>query len=212
MKFDKMKCSLTEAIDGKYFVCSNEPLSEEFEQILGNNSEYMTMFRIMRNDRENAKMKTLIFADLSEIEKEVKLHLKNVLRLTASIKEILPDTENVDIYLFIAFSNKVTVEECIRIEATEQLCRKYVLLPNETINSFFERTFLSKIVEEKTQISGKDPLDYALSSIRKDFAWLSDEMEMEWKKCFLECPGNEIAEKIIYGVIGDGSIRQITYK
>lgn len=99
------------------------------------------------------------------------------------------------------------MEECIRIEATEQLCRKYVLLPNETINSFFERTFLSKIVEEKTQIRGKDPLDYALSSIRKDFAWLSDEMEIEWKKCFLECPGNEIAEKIVYGVTGDGSIR-----
>jgi hypothetical protein len=207
MRFDNIGCILAKIIDGKFSVCSDEPLRQEIEQSIGKNSSYMEVFRIIRTNNKNAKRKTLIFADLSEVEMKEKLQFKEILRSTALIKEILPGTENVDIYLFIAFSNQMTIDERIRIEATEQLCRKYVLLPNEDIESFFERTFLSKIVEEKAQINGKDPLDRAFSNIKKDYVWLSDEIEEEWKKYFLEDSGSDIAEKILYGVMNDGSVR-----
>lgn len=207
MKFDNVNRVLIKIIEGKFSMYLDDPLRCEFEQFVGENSKYMKVFRIIRKNSKNAKRKTLIFADLSEMEIEVKPQLQEILHSTALIKAILPDTENVDIYLFIAFSNQITVEECIRIEATEQLCRKYVLLPNENIDSFFERTFLAKIVGKKIQISGKDPVDRAFSNMKEEFVWLSDEMEVEWKKCFLEDSGSAIAEKIIYGVMNNGSIR-----
>ncbi len=61
------------------------------------------------------------------------------------VKESLFDTENIDLYLFLALREKNDREECSRIEATEQLCRKYVLMLEERLDDFLEWTFLYQV-------------------------------------------------------------------
>lgn len=201
MRFDNIKIKISEFIDGKYEL-NTDDLNLKQPIVDMEDIGSIDFIQIKRSGYMNASWKTLILADLSNIEdKKIKACLREILRLVAFIKESLIGTENVDLYLFLAFSNEISLDECIRIESTEQLCRKYVLLPNEKINDFLSRTFLSFIVDEKKPIDGQEPIDRAFSNIKDHYDWLTDDIHKEWKSYFREYSGSELAEKLVNEVV-----------
>lgn len=161
----------------------------------------------MRRKNYEGKTKTLFVADISKDmpEERLSIRLKDVMTLAAIIKESLHSTENVDLYLFLALPKWAGKDECIRIESTEQLCRKYVLMPDEDINDFLERTFLSKMIMEDENLEGDEPIAQALMKTSEMYSWLTEDMQKKWKKFFMEYSGIDLAEKLV-GEIEQGQL------
>jgi len=148
-------------------------------------SDRIFVLQIKRKNLQ-CRIKTLLFADLSEVDihKDWKKDLKDIMLSTAMVKEALFDTENIDLYLFLALPDKIDREECVRIEATEQLCRKYVLMPDERLSDFFERTFLYQVASEQSVIHGLEPIFNALSKTGMNYNWMSQDIQREWRTFF----------------------------
>lgn len=196
MKFEeigKMAELILNVTKEKYEIVT---IDKYFDDIVSNNIDIL---QIRRKNSQCQAMKTLLFADISEIdiEKELKKELKDIMLSVAMVKESLFDTENIDLYLFLALPEKIDQEECSRIEATEQLCRKYVLMPEERLDDFLERTFLYQVVPEENTIYGSEPVYNALSKTGVMHSWMSKEIQKEWRTFFLEYSGMELVEKLI---------------
>lgn len=195
MKLEKIIKSIQEVANSRYEIISNE-IDSWYENSISNKIEIL---QIKRKGSLCETVKTLLFADISDIEssEQQKKELKEIMLSVAMIKESLRENENTDLYLFLALPERVSQEECIRIEATEQLCRKYVLMPDEGIFDFFERTFLASMLIEKVSINGKEPIDVALTKTRIKYDWMSNKIQKEWRETFLEYSGMELVEKLV---------------
>ncbi|WP_312107604.1 hypothetical protein, partial [Lachnoclostridium sp.] len=90
--------------------------------------------------------------------------------------------------------------ECLRIEATEQFCRKYVILPDEDIAEFVNRTFLQKYVDSTKQ-NGSDPVERAFAKTVESHSWLTPEMQKKWKKALLSLNGSELIDELLEGEV-----------
>lgn len=195
MKLEKIIKSIQEVANSRYEIISNE-IDSWYENSISNK---IKILQIKRKGSFCETVKTLLFADISDIEssEQQKKELKEIMLSVAMIKESLRENENTDLYLFLALPERVSQEECIRIEATEQLCRKYVLMPDEGIFDFFERTFLASMLIEKVSINGKEPIDVALTKTRIKYDWMSNKIQKEWRETFLEYSGMELVEKLV---------------
>ena len=67
---------------------------------------------------------------------------------------------------------------------SEDICRKFVLRPNETIESFIERTFLKQVEAPQPLDLGQDPLISAFSGLEEQFDWFSEAEKARWKEAF----------------------------
>lgn len=195
MKLEKIIKSIQEVANSRYEIISNE-IDSWYENSISNK---IKILQIKRKGSFCETVKTLLFADISDIEssEQQKKELKEIMLSVAMIKESLRENENTDLYLFLALPERVSQEECIRIEATEQLCRKYVLMPDEGIFDFFERTFLASMLIEKVSINGKEPIEVALTKTRIKYDWMSNKIPKEWRETFLEYSGMELVEKLV---------------
>lgn len=195
MKLEKIIKSIQEVANSRYEIISNE-IDSWYENSISNK---IKILQIKRKGSFCETVKTLLFADISDIEssEQQKKELKEIMLSVAMIKESLRENENTDLYLFLALPERVSQEECIRIEATEQLCRKYVLMPDEGIFDFFERTFLASMLIEKVSINGKEPIEVALTKTRIKYDWMSNKIQKEWRETFLEYSGMELVEKLV---------------
>ncbi len=196
MKFegkDQIASLILNVTQKKYEIITDE---KYFDDIV---SDSIFVLQIKRKNSQSKTIKTLLFADLSEIgiHKDWKKDLKDIMLSVAMVKEALFDTENIDLYLFMALPDEIGREECVRIEATEQLCRKYVLMPDEKLSDFFERTFLYQVASEKSAIHGLEPVYNALSKTGMVYNWMSQDIQKEWRMLFLEYSGMELVEKLI---------------
>jgi hypothetical protein len=107
--------------------------------------------------------------------------------------------ESTDLYLFLAFNSIISTEECLRIESTEQFCRKYVLLPNEEIFDLLDRTFLQEFISSEDTAKSTDPLERAFSNTLDQFSWLTPEVQKRWKKAFSELSGSDLFDELLEG-------------
>ena len=190
MKFKDINSAIMKCIEGEYEICQTD--IKEFLLY-----EKIQIIRIRRKKASNARMKTLVLADISDCYGEIKKQLKDILNAVADIKDSVPNTENIDVYLFLALPDSVDREECIRIESTEQLCRKYVLMPDESVSDLLARSILSPIVENRESVDGREPVMRAFANVRESNEWLSDELQDKWKKAFESYTGIELAEMLI---------------
>ena len=146
-------------------------------------------------DKEAQKIctwKTLLLLELKNQDK-----LKQALEWAALVKESLLDPETADLYLFICFERELAIGHCLRIESTEQFCRKYVQRPKESAEKLIERSFLNRLEESSQELIDIDPLNKALSSTGKDFQWFTKEERVKWKKIFLSSyTGGDLVEEI----------------
>lgn len=142
--------------------------------------QVLRFYRQHSSDTLSPYMKTLLMVGVTTD------NLRNILQWAALCKEVLLDPETSDIYLFIMWldKGKPSIEECLRIEANEDFCRKFVLRPNETIESFIERTFLKKVDAPQPLDLGQDPLMSAFSGLEEHFSWFDEAEKTRWKEAF----------------------------
>ena len=200
MKFDGIGTIISNIINDRYVFDDKKGFKEELLSLSDENLKHKEILRIKRLRTKVDRWKTIVFVEIeAESEKEIKVELKKTFRWIASIKENLLGAESTDLYLFLAFNCDITTEECLRIESTEQFCRKYVLLPNEKISDFINRTFLQKLVSIKDDVESKDPLERAFSNTLVQHSWLTPEIQRRWKKAFTELSGSELFDALIEG-------------
>jgi len=197
MKLDNIKSEICTTIKDRFNLEEGNDFKNELLSLADKKLTNKEILRIKRIGIESDNWKTLVLIELDAISgKDIKIELKNAISWIASVKETLLGTENTDLYLFLVFNGEVDRDECARIESTEQFCRKYVLMPDEDISDFLNRTFLQKLVENKVAIDG-DPIEKAFSETSKKFAWLTTKEKDVWKKAFCEFSGSDLADKLL---------------
>ena len=198
MKFDNIKSKVCGMINNRYETDNNIDLANELLSLAHEDLKHKEILRLRRLGAKVDTWKTIIFIEIeSEDEVDIKLELKKAITWLATIKESLLGAESTDLYLFLAFNAEVGKEECLRIESTEQFCRKYVLLPDEDITEFVNRTFLQKLVSHSGIIDGEDPLERAFNKTAAQFDWLKPEIKEKWKKAFSELSGIELSDALL---------------
>lgn len=198
MKFDKIKTEIYEMISDYYKFDSNNDFGNELVSYANEDIKHKQILRIKRKGIEVDSWKTIVLVEIEgECEIDIKIELKKTISWIASIKECLLGNEGTDLYLFLTFTSEVSIEECLRIESTEQFCRKYVLLPDEEIAEFVNRTFLQKLIYDTDTIEGKDPLERAYSKTAEQYSWLTSDMQNTWKKAFSELSGSDLFDALL---------------
>ncbi len=198
MKLDNIKSSICEVIEDRFELKKNGEFENELLSLADEDVKHKQILRIKRIGVEIDKWKTLILIEIEAIEEEdIKIELRKAISWLATVKESLLGPENTDLYLFLAFSGEVNIEECLRIESTEQFCRKYVLLPGEDVSEFVNRTFLQKLVDDSDTIDCEDPLEKAFSKTVVKHRWLTPEMQKTWKKAFSNLSGSELVDALL---------------
>jgi hypothetical protein len=183
MTFEQFSAYIYNVIENRFSIDSKNDIQAEMLALLPENIEYEQVFRFCRQDSTDILgryMKTVLIVGI-ELD-----NLRNALQWAALCKEALLDPETSDIYLFITWigDNNPSIEECLRIEANEDFCRKLVLRPNETIELFVERTFLKKIDVSEPLDLGQDPLISAFSGFEEYFSWFDQAEKNRWKDAF----------------------------
>lgn len=200
MKFDGIKIRIHEMIDDRYMFDDNVEITEDLLGLSAENLKHKEILRIKRLGTEVDSWKTLVFIEIAADSKsEIKDEMKSALSWIASVKENLLGLESVDLYLFLAFYHDISAEECLRIESTEQFCRKYVLLPNQEISDFVNRTFLQRFISSEDTAESTDPLERAFSNTFTQFSWLTPEVQKRWKKAFSELSGSDLFDELLEG-------------
>ena len=151
------------------------------------------MYRLERiTDPKSKTRKTILVVGIEDDSQTI-----HAFRWAAIAKEILIDPESSDLYLFICFNQSVPLEVCLRIESTEQFCRKYVIHPEETIEHFMERTFLAKLNSASQGILSADPLIKSFVSVQIEHDWFNTDEQNKWKGILLSgLTGSELIEEL----------------
>ena len=200
MNFNTIKTEISDMIKDRYLFDDNIDFENELLSLSDEGFKHKEILRIKRRSTKVDSWKTLVFIEIeADGENEIKGELKKAISWIASVKESLLGEENTDLYLFLAFSGGGSEEECLRIEATEQFCRKYVLLPGEQIPDFVNRTFLQRLLNNIDSVDGSDPLERAFSKTVAQYGWLTPEVQKTWKKAFSNLSGSELLDALIEG-------------
>ena len=198
MKFDDIELKLRDTLNNRFVFKDNSDFEVELLDLADEDLKYKKIIRIKRHRVRVDNYKTIVIVQIeASSETDIKIELKKVIRWVALIKEALLGAESADLYLFLAFNNEVSVEECLRIESTEQFCRKYVLLPNENIDEFVNRTFLQNFIDIKDIVDAEDPLERAFTETETKHNWLNPELKKNWKDAFLKLSGVELANVLL---------------
>lgn len=197
MNLDGIKSKIIDTIDGRFELQKNDYIINELLSLAGDDITHKEILRIKRHGILVDSWKTLVLIEIDAPECDAKIELKKSITWLSLVKESLLGNENSDLYLFLAFTREVSTEECLRIESTEQFCRKYVLLPGEDISGFVNRTFLQKLVDTTHTPVDKDPLERAFSETSAKHDWLTTEIQENWKKAFSDCTGNDLVEALL---------------
>lgn len=184
MTFEQFTPFINEHIESRFSTENQNDIKSEMMSLASENigdKQVLRFCRLLPSKPLEIHWKTLLIVGISS-EK----NLKDVLQWAALCKELLLDPETADLYLFVVWSgeNKLSIEECLRIEASEDFCRKFVLRPNETNESFIERTFITKVDIPTPVDLGQDPLISAFSGLEEQFAWFDDNEKTKWREAF----------------------------
>jgi hypothetical protein len=197
MKINDLTRDLNDYLQSRYRIEQNSKILESLKSIAPLELEDWMLFRIQRSyypKKENSYWKTLLVVGLNNIEQ-----LKHAITWTATVKDLLLNPESSDLYLFLCWKeeSQPSIDECLRIEATEEFCRKFVVRPNEDFNSLIDRTFIKNIYNSSQNITGSDPLVSALSDVEKDYPWLNHAEQQKWRDAFNSgISGTELIEEL----------------
>lgn len=202
MKYDEIILSITKIIEGRYELQREDTLKGELLSLAGDEVKHKEILRIRRSGLQADLWKTIVIVEIEgDEQKDIKINLREAMTWVSVIKESLIGSENSDLYLFLAFSHDVDVEECIRIESTEQFCRKYVWSSRESVLDFINRTFLQELVHHAEATVGEDPLERAFSETAMKFEWLTPEIQKKWKDAFVNCNGSDLIDALLEDVV-----------
>lgn len=198
MKFDEIQLIISDMISERYEINNNISFENELISIADEDIKHKNILRLKRLGRNVSSWKTIVIVEIEANEETgIKIELKKAINWLASVKESLLGTESADLYMFLAFNSYVSEEECLRIESTEQFCRKYVLLPDEEITEFLNRTFIQKLASHENIVHSEDPIEKAFSITSDQHSWLTLEIQKRWRKAFSDLSGNELSDELL---------------
>jgi len=189
MKIEYLLSEIAKIINDR-FIIDNSQLSNRLIDEAPSELSIKQVIRIKHNNCPDlTTFKTILVVSI-ENEKELVYPLKWI----ATVKEMLLDPESADLYLFVFQNGNISLESCLRIESTEQFCRKYILYPEESFEHFLGRTFFTKLAVSAEDILDSDPLLKAFSAVQKDHKWFASNEQKRWAEIFLS--GKTSAELI----------------
>lgn len=197
MKIDGIKSEICNMIKDRFVFEDNTDFENELFSLADEDLEHKGILRIKRQGIRVDKWKTIVLIEIDADNNEIKAQLKKAMSWLAAVKESLLGTESADLYLFLSFNGEIYKGECIRIESTEQLCRKYVLMPDEQVPEFLNRTFLQKLVNIEVTTDYEDPLERAFSETAAQYSWLTPEVQQNWKKAFSDFSGSDLVDVLV---------------
>lgn len=193
MKLNELSLYIDELIKDRFVKEENQSKTTEFLDL----DEYDLSKKVIRLKR-SFQTNLLFYRTLLLVEINDGLFLKETLKWTSAVKNSLTDPETSDLYLIIVSSNNIfSVDDSMRIEATEQFCKKYVQRDGEIPECLMKRTYLSKLSFGGGNSIHGDPLKRALQNTNSEHAWFDAENQKLWKEAFTsEDNGNELLDKI----------------
>jgi len=142
--------------------------------------------RLQRSD--NARWRTILVADAPYSEAAI----QSAYSWAANVRERLPGTQSADLYMLIVMRD-VPFEEAVKIETDDNFCRKYVLGPDESIDNFFDRTFLGPVKAQSDGGPLQNPVVTALQSVVKNHAWVGAVIE-QWEQVLVNSDAHELTK------------------
>lgn len=193
MKLNELSLYIDELIKDRFVKEENQSKTTEFLDL----DEYDLSKKVIRLKR-SFKTNLLFYRTLLLVEINDVSFLKEALKWTSAVKNSLTDPETSDLYLIIVSSNNIySVDDSMRIEATEQFCKKYVQRDEESSEYLMERTYLSKLSFGGGNSIQGDPLKRVLQNTNSEHAWFDAKKQKLWKEAFTsEDNGNELLDKI----------------
>jgi hypothetical protein len=178
MTFEQFTTYINERIKSRFTIIDQDSICEEMMDL---SSANLINKQVIRFSRQHvSSFKTLLTVGINHER------LMDALEWVALSKDLLLDPETADIYLFILWTDETTpsLDECLRIEASEDFCRKFVLRPDENEQSFVERTFISGLDTPNPVDLGQDPLIVAFKGLEEQFPWFNDIEKAKWREAF----------------------------
>jgi len=174
MSIDNLSKMISTSIKDRFIYEEINEVRNDLISLAGDTIPNKNVLRLRRNyimlEPKVATWKTLLLVEI-----ENRTSLKNVLYWASLVQDYLIDPETADLYLFICFKEEINLESCLRIESTEQFCRKYVLRPSEQLEDLIQRSFLGKIEGAFQASIQNDPLQNAFNLTRSKFDWLTED-------------------------------------
>lgn len=181
---------LTDLIPSHYEVIY-ESQTVQFKQLVpqGIGGEVVLLRRVKS---QALGYKTILVACSENIE-----DLSKTLYWAANVRDNLPEPCTADLYLFLSINN-ISIDECNRIEADDQYCRKFIKKPDETTEEFIKRTFLVLPLPQNKIMTVNDPITIALHNTAKEYPnFAVAEQEYWYKELLSSKRGEELAEQIL---------------
>lgn len=147
---------------GRYDVNSQDGIAQDFPTI----EQDSCIFRLKRANMDKAGWRTILLVDLPFSG----LQIAN--RWAADVREVLPDSEAADLYLFLLL-NDITNDRAARIETDDRFCRKLVVRESESAAGFLDRSFLASLDPAGNPEALSDPLTSALNTLSAAHPWAS---------------------------------------
>ncbi|WP_284086147.1 ABC-three component system middle component 1 [Acinetobacter pittii] len=190
MKAEKWVKEITDLIPSHYGVIY-ESKTVQFKQLAP--QEIGGEVILLRRVKSQALgYKTILVASAENIE-----DLSEILYWAANVRDNLPEPCTSDLYLFLSIKN-ISIDECNRIEADDQYCRKIIKRPEETTEDFINRTFLVLPLSQNKIMTVNDPITNALHHTAKEYPnFAVAEQEYWYQELLSNKRGEELAEQIL---------------
>jgi len=193
MRLEELSIYIDKVIENRFV---KETTNNIYEHLLALDEKSLnkSVLRLKRyNKTELNTYRTVLLVQIMEADE-----LKNALQWVASVKNSLTDPETSDLYFMLISENNIfTIDDSMRIEATEQFCKKYVQRGDENPESLIRRTCLAGFSVNNDDSIQSDPVNNAFSKTSQKYTWFEESVQQIWKEAFYsEDNGNELLDRI----------------
>ncbi|WP_131367723.1 hypothetical protein [Comamonas thiooxydans] len=196
MQIDHWIASWRDLVNPRFVFCEPTEQSAYLESLAGDEfSCNVLMFR--RIGGEHGGFRTVLVAHADSLQAS-----GSALHWAADVRDALPEPATADVYLFLEIES-ATLEDCLRLEADDQYCRKFVRRPGESGEEFLARTFLAPPVDPRRVGDMADPLSASLLQTAEVHSWFSSEEQARWRQALMSgATGQELAIRILQNASG----------
>jgi len=193
MKLEELCSYIDTVIENRFEKESSIDISKHLYALDEQNLEKY-IFRLKRKNKIELKTyRTVLLVQINESEA-----LKNALQWGAAVKNSLTDPETSDLYLIVISEDNIfTTDDSMRIEATEQFCKKYVQRGDENPESLIKRTCLASFSVISDDSIQSDPVNKVFAETSQNHPWFDASVQRIWKEAFnSDDNGNELLDRI----------------
>lgn len=191
MQIENWIASWREFINPSFEFCNPTEQSAALESIAGEGF-FARVLMVRRAHGNHYGYRTILVVYADSIQAS-----GAALHWAADVRDTLPEPATADIYLFMEIAS-ASLDDCLRLEADDQYCRKYVRRPYESGEEFLKRTFLAAPVVLSRIGDMADPLSASLMQTATLHKWFSPEKQQSWRHALMSgSTGQDLAALIL---------------